>query len=135
MFSKFQEIICNNCHKPLGKSVTTTITLDTNLLHWLVTGTSITACIHFCNQTPTDCYFKKQATVETATYGSEFVADKIATEKIMDLRYSLRCLCVPIKLKSFMFSDNRSVVTNATHSHSTLSKRHSIWYSTGSGKP
>ena len=29
---------------------------------------------------------KNQATVETATYGSEFVAAKTATEEIMDLR-------------------------------------------------
>ena len=46
------------------------------------------ACLHFCNHTPTDWYSKKQATVETATYGSEFVAAKTATEQIMDMRYT-----------------------------------------------
>ena len=75
-----QEIIPTNCPKPLGKSVTTTTTLDANLLHWLPTGASLlTACLHFCNQTPTDWYSKKQATVEMATYGSEFVAAKTVT--------------------------------------------------------
>ena len=34
--------------------------------------------------------FKRQATVETATYGSEFVASKTATEQIIDLRHTLR---------------------------------------------
>ena len=43
---------------------------------------------------------KKQATVEMATYGSEFVAAKTATEQIMDIRYTLRYLGVPIKSKS-----------------------------------
>ena len=38
-----QEIIPNNCPKPLGKSVTTTSTLDANLLHCLATGASLTA--------------------------------------------------------------------------------------------
>ena len=76
--------------------------------------------------TPTDWYSKKQATVETATYGSEFVAAKTATEQIMDLRYTLSYLGVPIKSKSYMFGDNRSVVTSATLPHSTLSKRHNI---------
>ena len=42
-----QEIIPGDCPIPLGKSVTTTTTLDTNLLHSLATGTSLTACLHF----------------------------------------------------------------------------------------
>ena len=114
VYGNVQEIIPNNCPKHLSKSVTTTTTLDANLLHCLVTGASLTACLHFCNQTPTDWYSKKEATVETATYGSEFVAAKTATEQIMDLRYTLRYLGVPIKSKSYMFGDNRSVVTTAT---------------------
>ena len=68
----------------------------------------------------------KQATVETAMYGSEFVAAKTATEQIMDLRYTLMYLGVSIKSKSYMFGDNRSVVTSATLPHSTLRKRHNI---------
>ena len=52
--------------RPLGKSVTTTTTLDANLLHCMATGSSLTACLHLCNQTPTEWYSKKQATVETA---------------------------------------------------------------------
>ena len=62
-----QEIIPSDCSKPLSKSVTTTTTLDANLLHCLATGASLIACLHCCNQTPTDWYSKKQATVEPAT--------------------------------------------------------------------
>ena len=40
----------------------------------------------FCYQNPVDLYSKKQASVEMATYGSEFVAAKTATEQIMDTR-------------------------------------------------
>ena len=79
VYGNVQEIIPNNCPKPLGKSVTTTTTLDANLLHCLATGVSLTACHHVCNQTPTDWYSKKQATVETVTDGSEIVAAKTAT--------------------------------------------------------
>ena len=39
---------------------------------------------------------KRQATVETATFGSEFVAARIATDQITDLRYSLMYLGVPV---------------------------------------
>ena len=126
VYDNVQEIMPNNCPKLLGKSVTTTTTLDVNLLHCLGTGASLTACLHFCNQTPTDRYSKKQATVETATYGSEFVAAKTATGQIMDMRYTLRYLGVPIKSKPYMFGDNSSVVTSASLPHSTLSKRPNI---------
>ena len=121
-----QEIIPSDSPKPLGKSVTTTRALDANPLHCLATGASLTACLHFCNQTPTDWYSKNQATVETSTYGSEFVAAKTATEHIMDLRYTLKCLGVSIKSKSYMFGDTRPVVTSATLPHPTLSMRHNI---------
>ena len=118
----FRKLSLTTFQKRLGKSVTTTTPHDANLLHCLDTGASLTACLHFCNQTPTDWYSKKQATVETPTYGPEFVGAKTATEQIMDLRYTLRYLGVPIKSKSHMFGDNRSVVTSAILPHSTLSK-------------
>ena len=54
--------------EPLGKAVVTTTTMDANLNHCLATGKSLTGCLHFVNKK------KKQARVETATYGSEFVA-------------------------------------------------------------
>ena len=41
--------------------------------------------------------------METATYGSEFVASKTATEQIIDLRHTLRYLGIPIKTKSYLF--------------------------------
>ena len=81
----------------LGKIVTTTTTVDANLNHCLATGRSLTGCLHFVNHTPIDSYSKRQATVETATYGSEFVASKTATEQIIDLRHTLGYLGVPIK--------------------------------------
>ena len=73
-----------------------------------------------------DWFSKKQATVKTATYGSEFVAAKTATEQIMDIRQTMRYLGAPITTKSFLFGGNRSLVTSATLPHSTLTKRHNI---------
>ena len=53
-------------------------------------------------------------------------AAKTATEQIMDIRHTFRYLGAPIATKSFLFGDNRSVVTSATLPHSTLTKRHNI---------
>ena len=78
------------------------------------------------NKTPLDWYSKKQATVETATYGSEFVAARICVEQIIDLRNTLRYLGVPIREKSFMFGDNKSVVDSSMQVHAKLHKRHNM---------
>ena len=83
-----------------------------HLLHDLITGRSVTALLHFFNLTPSDWYCKRQTTVENATYGSEFVAAKTATEQIIDIKQTLRYVGVPIKSKAYMFGDNKSVVTS-----------------------
>ena len=118
------EEIPKDIPRPLGKKIITTTFLDANLLHNIVTGKSVTAVLHFVNATSTDWFSKRQATVETATYGSDFVAAKTATEQIMDLRNTLRYLGVPIMTKAYMFCDNKSVVTSSMVPHSILNKRH-----------
>ena len=120
VYGNVHENLPDDMPDPLGEAVTTTTTMDANLSHCLATGKSLTGCLHFVNKTPVDWYSKKQATVETATYGSYFIAAKTATEQIMDIRQTLRYLGAPIGAKSFLFGDNRSVVTSATLPHSTL---------------
>ena len=100
--------------------------MDANLHHDLATGKAVTAALHFLNQTPIDAYTKRQSTVETATYGSEFVAATTAVDQIIDIRTTLRFLGVPIRDKSYMFGDNRSVDTSSTFPNSTISKRHHL---------
>ena len=73
----------------------------------------MTGCLHFVNKTPVDWYSKKQSTVETATYGSEFVAAKTTTEQIMDIRQTLRYLGAPIGAISFLFGDNCACISQS----------------------
>ena len=82
--------------EPLGKAVVTTTTMDANLNHCLATGKSITGCLHIVKKTLVDWYSTKQATVETATYGSELFTAKTSTEQIIDIRQMLRYLGAPI---------------------------------------
>jgi hypothetical protein len=77
---------------PRGKPICTTAFEDANLMmHDLTAGRSCTGGIlHLVNQTPVKWFSSKhQKTVQTAMYGSEFVATPIATEQIMDHRYTL----------------------------------------------
>lgn len=118
------EIIPQDIPTPLGKSIVLTSYVDANLYHDMVTGRSVTGVLHLVNQTPFDWFSKKQPTVETATYGSEFVAARTATEQIMANRGSFRYLGVDIIGPTIMFGDNKSVVTSSTVPQSPLSKRH-----------
>ena len=111
VYGNVKEEIPNDIPKQLRKRVITTTFLDANLLHDIVTGKLVTAVLHFVNTTPTHWFSKTQATVETATYGSEFIAAKTATGQIMDLRNTLRYLGVTIMTKAYLFGDNKSVVS------------------------
>ena len=121
-----KEEIPHDIPEPKGKHVTTTTYVDANLHHDQATGKTVTACLHMVNATPSHWYTKRQATVETATYGSEFVAARIATDQIIDLRYTLMYLGVPVRSKSYMFGDNKSVVDSASIPTSTLSKKSTL---------
>ena len=109
---------------PKGKLMRTTTYADANLMHDFVTGRSMSGILHLLNQTPIQWFAKKQNTVETATYGSEFMVARQATEQILDLRYTLRMMGIPIDGKSWLFGDNQSVITSSTVPKSTLNKRH-----------
>ena len=108
-----KEEIPSGVPPPKGKKVRMVSFVDANLYHCKVTGRAATGILHMVNQTPVEWYSRKQATMETATYGSEFMAAKTATEQIMDLRFTLRSMGVPIEEKSYLLGDNKSVITSS----------------------
>ena len=119
-----EEHIPKDAPIPRGKPVKTTTYVDANLYHDLISGRSVTGILHMFNKTVVDTYSKLQTTVETATFGSEYAATRVATDQIVDLRTTLRYLGVPVKGSSMLFGDNESVVDTASIPHSKLHKRH-----------
>ena len=89
-------------------------------------GRSVTGILHFMNSTPIDWFTKKQATVKTATHGSEFIVACTCVEPIVDLHDTLCYLGIPIKEKSYMFGDNESVIKSSTTLYAKLHKRHNV---------
>ena len=89
VYGDVHDILLDDMPEPLGEAVVTTTTMDANLNHCLATGKSPTGCLHFANKMPVDWYSKKQATVETTAYGSEFVAARTGTEQIMDTDFEI----------------------------------------------
>jgi hypothetical protein len=124
IYAGASEVTPEGTPEPLGKPVVCTSYVDANLYHDMLTGRSVTGVMHFFNQTPIDWYSKKQSTVETATYGSEFVAARTATEQIIANRQALGYLGVRVIGPTILFGDNRSVVGSATVPQSKLGKRH-----------
>jgi hypothetical protein len=90
----------------------------------MTNGRIVTEVLHLMNKTPYDWYSKKQGSVETATYGSEFVAALIAVEQNISNRLSLQYLVVPVNQKSYLFGNNKSVVNTSAMPHARLHKRH-----------
>ena len=94
-----------------------------------VTRRSQTGLLLFANRALIVWYSKRQNTVETSTFGSEFIAMKTAGEQIEALRYKLCMFGVPLEGTTNIFCDNESVFKNASIPDSTLKKKHtSIWY-------
>ena len=109
---------------PKMKEVEITAYFDASLGCDMLTGRSVTGVLLFLNSTILKWYSKRQNTVETSTYGSELVAGKTATEMVMEFRYKLRMLGVPINGPSMLLGDNLSMVKNCSLPSSTLKKRH-----------
>lgn len=89
VYGKVTELIPTDAPEPKGKPVVMLSFVNANLMHDVTTGRSVTGILHFLNKTLINFYSKKQATVETATYGSEFVAAQTAMEQMIDLQLML----------------------------------------------
>jgi hypothetical protein len=124
VYGDVSEMLPTDAPPPLGKYIMLTHYYDANLYHDMLTGRSVTGILHLFNKTPIDWYSRKQATVETATYGSEFIATHTCVDQVLDLRSSLHYLGVPICDRTFIFGDNHSVMDSATIPHSKLHKQH-----------
>lgn len=107
-----------------AKKARITCYVDADHAHDKVTRRSVTGFIILVNNMPIKFASKRQKTVETSTYGSEIVAARVATEAILDIRYKLRMLGVPLEGPALMLGDNMSVVLNTTVPSSPLKKKH-----------
>ena len=62
--------------------------------------------------------------VQSSSFGSEFVALRIATELIESLMHKLQMFGVPIEGTTNVYCNNKSVIMNASIPTSVLNKRH-----------
>ena len=119
-----KEAIPKDAPTPRGRSVSTHSFVDADHASNTVTRRSQTGVLIFINSAPIMFFSKKQNTVEISTFGSEFIASRIAIELIESLRYKLRMFGVPLQGPTNLFMDNEAVYQNTSVPESTLKKKH-----------
>ena len=80
------------------------------------------------NSAPVKWLSRRQQTVETSAFSSEFIALKQCIEDVEHLRFKLRMFGIPIHddgEPTHILCDNNSVVTNNSNVESSLNKKHS----------
>jgi hypothetical protein len=110
--------------KARGNSVRVSCFVDADHAGNVVTRRSHTGILVFVNNALISWFSKRQNTVECSTFGSEFVALRIAVEQMEALRYKLRMFGVPIDGPADIYCDNQSVVDSSSLPQRTLQKKH-----------
>ena len=124
IYSDAKDELPHNMPEPLGESVDINTFVDADHAGNKVTRRSHTGILIYCNMAPVVWFSKKQNTIESSTFGSEFIALKIATELIEGLRYKLQMFGVPLSGPARIFCNNKLVVINSSHPDSALKKKH-----------
>jgi len=110
---------------PRGRPVETMAFMDASHAANKKTRRSHTGYVVFVNRALVVWYSKKQNTIESSTFGAEFIAMKSCIEVIVHLRFKLRMFGIPLNDQpTHVFCNNESVVKNSSQVESTLNKEH-----------
>ncbi len=118
------EAIPPNAPEPRGQGIIISCFVDADHAGNQVMSRSHTGVILFCNRALIVWFSKWQNAVETSTFGSEFIAARIAVKLIEALRCKLRMFGIPIDGPTNVYCDNSGVVITSSKPESTLKKKH-----------
>ena len=124
-YGECKEEIPSNIPEPRGLGMTMRAFVDSDHAGDVVTRRSRTGFVVFLNCAPIYWFSKKQTSVETSSFGSEFCAMKQCCEYVRGLRYKLRMMGIPVEFPTYVFGDNQSVLSNTSQPHSVLKKKSS----------
>ena len=105
-YGECKEELPSNAPEPRGLGFTMRAFVDSDHAGDSITRRSITGFLIFLNSAPIYWFSKKQTSIETSSFGAEFIAIKMCCEYIRGLRYKLRMVGIPVELPSFDFGDN-----------------------------
>jgi hypothetical protein len=110
--------------EPLGVPVNISVFVYANHAGKIVTRRLHTGILIYIQNTPILWHSRRQNTIETSTFGSEFITLRNAHDIVVSLRYKLRMFGIPLAGAAHVFCDNQGVVKNASILESVLTKKH-----------
>jgi hypothetical protein len=117
------EELPGNQSEPRGLGFTMRAKVDADHASDTTSRQSGTGLLVYLNSAPIYWMRKKQMSVESSSFGSEFIAMKQCCEYVRGLRYKLRMLGIPCEGPTYILGDNQSVLANTTIPDSTLKKK------------
>jgi hypothetical protein len=124
LYNEAEEYIDPNTPEALVPELKHTVIMDASHANCLLTRRSTACYIQVLGQAIITTYSKRIPTVEASTYGAELVAARLAIERMIGLRYTLRMLGVKVESPALLLCDNASVVCNLQLPSSSLKKKH-----------
>ena len=112
-----------NMPEPRGTGFVMQANVDADHASDTVSRRSRTGFLVFLNSALVYWWSKKQNSVESSSFGSEFIAMKQCCEYLRGLRYKLRMMGIPCEGPAYILGDNQSVLANTTNPDSTLKKK------------
>ena len=122
-YKDVKEQIPPDAPEPRGMPIEMTAFVDSDHAADTVTRRSRTGIFIYIQSAPIIWFSKKQTSIETSSFGSEFSAMKTAVEMVEGLRYKLRMMGVPIDGPCRIKADNMSMVKNSSVPESQLKKK------------
>ena len=113
-YGEVKEAIPAKMPEPLGKYVDLRMMVDADHAGDKTNRRSQTGFFIFCNMLFIDWLSKKQPTIKTSIFGSEFAAMKHGIKKLWGLRYKCRMMGMPLSGPLYVYGDNNSCITNST---------------------
>ena len=108
---------------PTGLGFTIVAKVDADHASDTETRRSRTGKLVYLNCSLIHWWSKTQESIESSSFGAEFIAMKQCCEYLRGLRYKLRMMGIPCDGPSHIYSDNQSVLANTTMPDSTLKKK------------
>ena len=118
-----KEAVPSNMPEPRGHGFVISAKVDADHATDTTTRRSRTGFFVWVNSCLVYWHSKKQTSVETSSFGSEFIAMKQCCEYLRGLRYKLRMMGIPVEGPCYIQGDNQSVLANTTEPGSILKKK------------
>ena len=118
-----KEEIPSNMPEPRGLGFTMCAKVDADHASDTITRCSRMGFLVYLNCALIYWWSKKQNSMESLSFGSEFIAMKQCCEYVRGLRYKLRMMGISCDYPTFIYGDNQSVLANTTIPDSTLKKK------------